>query len=99
MYEPLDEPLTVQADTPPSYVNKMQGIWLFLLLPWFPFAGLSGMAFDGGKKTSAYVFVWALWTYPLVLFIASMLKRRIPGAILLPFLNVFLFLASGGSSN
>jgi succinate-acetate transporter protein len=54
------------------------------------------MAFDGGKKTNAYVFVWAIWTYPLLLFIASMLKRRIPKAIFLPFPNVFLLLLSSG---
>ena len=97
MCEPLDESLNASPEAPPSYAKTMQGIWLFLLFPWFPFAGLSGMAFDGGKKTSAYVFVWAVWTYPAVLLAASRLKRRFPGAIFLPFVNVFLFLVSGGA--
>jgi hypothetical protein len=53
------------------------------------------MAFDAGPKTSVYVFVWSVWTYPLVALIASMLARRIPAAIFLPFVNVFLFVVSG----
>lgn len=91
MYEPLDEPAEVLSDCgPPKYIKTMQGIWLFLMLPWFPFAGLSGMAFDGGRKTAAYVFVWAVWTYPITVFFAWMLKRWRPEAIFLPLLNIVL---------
>ena len=93
MYEPADEPSGVLVDVgPPPYVKTMQGIWLFLMFPWFPFAGLSGMAFDGGRRTAAYVFVWAVWTYPITVFIAWILKRWSPKAIFLPFLNIFLIL-------
>ena len=97
MYEPTNEQSDVPADTPPSYVKTMQGIWLFLLIPWMPFAGLSGMAFDGGAKTSAYIFTCAVWTYPPALLVAWMLRRRVPEAIFLPFANILLSLISGTS--
>jgi hypothetical protein len=78
----------------PSYVNVLQGLWLFLLLLWLPFAGLcGGMAFDGGRTTGAYVVIWTVWTYPLSVVIAWILKRGVPVAILLPFANILVLFA------
>jgi len=70
-------------------------IWSVLLIPWLPFALLSGMAFDAGRTTAAYVFVWSAWTYPISVAIAFALRRKIPAFVLLPLLNVFGFLLSG----
>lgn len=84
MFEPLGpEPLK-------PAVKIMLGIWFLLLIPWLPFAGLSGMAFDGGYTLQAYIFVWAVWTYPITLGIAFLSRRKHPGLVWLPFLNLVL---------
>ena len=62
-------------------------VWLLLLLPWFLFAGLAGMAFDGGATLGAYVFVISVWTYPLSVLIVGLFRRRVPSLISLPILN------------
>ncbi len=93
MYEPLDAP----GDAPPRYVKKLLNFWVFMLIPWFPFAAMAGLAFDGGSTFAAYLFVWSVWTYPVVLIIAMILKRWIPNAMFLPFLNVVGFVLSGSS--
>ena len=83
-----------EAPPIPSYVKTLQGLWLFLLYPWGIFAGLSGLAFDDGPTTGAYIYVWAVWTYPLSVAIGWILKRRVPAAVLLPFANIFLLFVS-----
>jgi hypothetical protein len=87
----------VGSSTDPPFVKKLLGFWVFLLIPWFPFAALAGMAFDGGRTLNAYIFVWSLWTYPVALVISVILKRWVPNMILLPFLNIMGFLISGSS--
>jgi hypothetical protein len=61
--------------------------WIVLLVPWLVFAGLVGMALDGGPGTAAYLLIGSVWTYPLVVLAASILRRRKPALILLPILN------------
>jgi len=61
--------------------------WLVLILPWFVFAGLAGMAFDGGPTRGAYVFVISVWTYPLSVLIVGFFRRRVPWVTILPVLN------------
>jgi hypothetical protein len=97
MYEPLDEADVQVAKGPPAYVKRMQSIWLFLLMPWMLFAMGSGMAFDGGPTSSAYLFVWSVWTYPLVLIAAMILKKWIPQVMFLPFANIVMFMLSAGT--
>ena len=62
-------------------------IWVVLIIPWFLWAGLSGMAFDGGYTAEAYTFVWSVWTYPISVLIAAVLRRWRPEFVLLPILN------------
>ena len=62
-------------------------VWLVLLVPWFMYAPLAGLAFDGGVTLSASVAVWSLWTYPLTVIAAAVLRKLAPAFILLPFLN------------
>ena len=70
-------------------------IWAVLLVPWLPFAALSGMAFDGGPTLAAYLFVWGLLTYPVSLLIAWLLRKKAPFLVFLPCVNVILFCLSG----
>lgn len=69
-------------------------VWCALLVPWFPFALLSGMAFDGGPTIQAYLFAASVWTYPITVGIAAIFRKRVPGLLMLPLLNVFCFLGS-----
>ncbi len=63
-------------------------LWVILLAPWMVFAGLSGMAFDGGYTAEAYMFFWLLLTYPVSVAVAAFLRRWFPPAALLPVLNI-----------
>src|ERR1041385_4998030 len=76
-------------------VKFLLAVWFALLLPWFPFAALAGLAFAGGPKWSSYLFVWSLWTYPLILFIGFWFRRKAPVLSLLPVFNVIGFFVGG----
>jgi hypothetical protein len=80
---------------PESFVKIVLVIWAVLLIPWLPFAALSGLAFDGGPTLAAYVIVWALLTYPVSLLIAWLLRKKAPFLVFLPCVNVILFCLSG----
>jgi hypothetical protein len=69
--------------------------WFVLLIPWLPFAALAGMASDGGVPLTAYVFVGAIWSYPISLWIAFVARRKMPVLVLLPLLNVAAFCLVG----
>jgi len=69
------------------YVIVWLVIWCLLLIPWCLFAGLAGMAFDGGYTASAYAFAWSIWTYPISLAIAFLCRRRFPALVVLPLIH------------
>ena len=62
-------------------------VWVLLLLPWFFFAGLSGMAFDGGYTLEAYVFVISVWTYPISVAAVFIGRTRAPLLVFAPLMN------------
>lgn len=76
-------------------VRRMLVVWCVLLIPWFPFAALAGLTFDGGYTWSAYMFLWSNWTYPLTLAAAFAFKRKAPLLVFLPVLNVIGFFIGG----
>lgn len=76
-------------------VKAILAFWFILLVPWLPFAALAGMAFDGGAKWYAYLFVWSIWTYPITVGIAFGFRRKKPRLSLLPLANILGFLISG----
>jgi hypothetical protein len=78
-----------------TWVKRWLVLWFVLLIPWFPFAALAGLAFDGGPTWSAYMFVWAIWTYPITLATAFSFRRKIPFLVFLPMLNVIGFAIGG----
>ena len=63
-------------------------MWFVLLVPWFPFAFFAGMALDGPHDWKAYLFIAALWTYPINLYFAYQLRKKMGILALLPLLNV-----------
>lgn len=70
-------------------------IWCILLVPWVPFALLSGMAFDAGYTINAYIFVCSLLTYPVAILAAALGRRKKAFLALLPCVNLVGFLISG----
>jgi hypothetical protein len=69
--------------------------WLVLLLPWLPFAALSGMAFDAGSKFAVYVFVVSIWTYPVSVGFVWMFRENEPLVALLPCVNIVVWAVTG----
>jgi hypothetical protein len=79
----------------PTAAKALFVAWLVLLIPWFVFAPLSGMAFDSGPTAEAYTFVWSVWMYPVTVGIAAIVRRWMPWIVLLPFLNMAACFAPG----
>ena len=81
--------------TPKEVATRLFFIWLVLLLPWLFLAPLSLMAFDAGPTFKAYVFVWSIWTYPVPVGIAALVRKKVPAIALLPCLNIVACVVAG----
>jgi hypothetical protein len=66
-----------------------------LLVPWVPFAPLCAMAFDPGPSFEAYLFVTCVWSYPVTVFLAFILRQRVPMIGFLPCLNFAILFVYG----
>ena len=76
----------------PRVVLVMLIIWCILLvLGALPGLMLTGMAFEGGDTLDAYLSVIAVWSYPPLVAIAFIFRRRKPRLVYLPLLTVALF--------
>jgi len=66
----------------------MLTIWFVILVPWLPLFTImgTGMAFEGGNRGGAYVFIAMVWTYPALVAIAFFSRRRKPILVWLPWL-------------
>jgi hypothetical protein len=78
-----------------QYEELLFRFWVFLLLPWLIVAPLSGMAFDAGYKFAVYVFVFAIWTYPVSVAMVWKFREKIPLIALLPCVNAAASFISG----
>jgi len=67
--------------------------WLILLVPWLYLAPISLMAI--GTTRNANTIVWAIWTYPVAVLIAAIVRKWEPTIVLLPFLNIGALFLSG----
>jgi len=65
-------------------------LWIILALPWLIFAPRLGMVFDSGEPHSlkVYTLLVAVWSYPLAVTLAAVLRHKMPMIAFLPFLNV-----------
>lgn len=68
-------------------------IWFLLLAPWFYILGLTGMMWDSGNplKVGERAFIASIVTYPVMLVISLTFRRKLPALVLLPLLNVGVF--------
>lgn len=82
-YFPQREPLDLT-------VKIMLIVWCVLLIPWFAFALVAGMAFDGGPTAAAYIVVWDVFTYPIAVGISFYYRRKHTRLIWLPAVNLVL---------
>jgi hypothetical protein len=53
------------------------------------------MAIGDAPGSKAYVFVWSIWTYPVVVGIVWILKKKMPLIALLPCLNIVACVVAG----
>jgi hypothetical protein len=63
------------------------------------FAGVVGMAFDGGPCWEAYLLVWGTLSYPVSLVLAVTLRKRLSAIIYLPALNIIVVLFCSSLAN
>ena len=70
-------------------------LWMVLLVPWFLFATVSGMAFDAGPSLAVYIFVASIWTYPVSVGFVWWFRDREPLIALLPCVNIAVWVISG----
>jgi hypothetical protein len=61
--------------------------WIILMIPWLEVAPVAAMAFDGGDSAEARLFVWSVWTFPISVLAAILLRKVAPVCVLLPILN------------
>jgi hypothetical protein len=76
-----------------KFARRLFVLWLVLLAPWLFLAPLALMAFDAGPTSEAYVFVYSIWTYPVAVGIVAIFRKKIPGIVLLPSLNILALLS------
>jgi len=53
------------------------------------------MAFDSGDSFKGRFFVFSVWTYPIAVGIALLLRKVKPWLVLLPYANLLAFFLSG----
>ena len=80
------------SEAPPlnTTVRIMLIIWCVLLVPWLMLALVTGMAFDAGYTTAAYLVALDVYTYPVTVGISFYYRRKHARLVWLPFLNFIL---------
>lgn len=74
------DPVSAQNEVRPPRLLRAFVVQALLLIPWVPFAALSGMAYDNGRLWPAILFVGPFQAYPLLIIFfisgAAILKSR-----------------------
>jgi hypothetical protein len=71
-----------------TWVKSMLVLWSILFVPW-PLAVMgAGMSGEGGRNQAAVeVLVWAVLSYPVLVFFSFVFRRRKPQLVFLPALS------------
>jgi hypothetical protein len=86
---------TFVKETWPELVRKtLLIISVVLLVPWAPYAMVSGMAFDGwpDHARATIVVVTVMWSYPFLVALGYVISTWFAWAILLPWVDILIFL-------
>lgn len=77
------------------WVKAALTLWIVTLPVTLLFAALSAMASEAGYSWHMYLFMWSAFTYPLSVIAAFWFRRERPRLVLLPCVNIALWLFSG----
>ena len=87
---------TVEPPPLEAWVKSMLALWSVLLVPWpiaLMGAGMSGEG--GGNKVAVLALVWSVISYPALVFVAFIFRRRMPRLVFLPALSFAAGFAAG----
>jgi len=65
-------------------------IWAVLLPFWLVISPFLGMAFDAPPTLAIYLGVFSVWSFPIPVIVAWLLKERAPATVFLPLLNLLV---------
>lgn len=82
-----DSATKMEGEATARSTKILLGVWLLLLVPWLFFAPLSAMVFDAGYTFDAYLLVWSVWTYPIMVLAAALLRKKKADFVFLPLIN------------
>lgn len=87
MFETL-EPARTPLQT---NVKVALALWFVLLVPWLPLATMGvGMASEAAGYTDVFALALSLWSYPVLMVVAFLQRRRRPNNGLAPIFSVVL---------
>jgi hypothetical protein len=88
------------VDPPPLEVGvkSMLVLWSILFVPW-PVALIgAGMSSEGGgNESAALTLCWSVISYPALVFVAFVFRRRMPRLVFLPALSFGVGIIAGCS--
>jgi hypothetical protein len=71
-----------------DWTSSVLMMWAFLLVPWIPLAVGTNMTFEDGYTIRACVFMVSVLTYPIMLALAAVLRRKQRWLVFLPCINL-----------
>lgn len=81
-----------QAPRTRNSVRLILLVWLFLMFPWAYYAMMSPLFFSTGSTAEDHQFFWKLWTYPVAVAAAILLRRRAPILVVLPATSMYFIM-------
>jgi hypothetical protein len=71
-----------------DWTSSVLMMWAFLLVPWIPLAIGTNMTFEDGYTIRACVVMASVLTYPMMLALAAILRRKRRWLVFLPCINL-----------
>jgi hypothetical protein len=78
----------MQASSQIDWRKDLLLVWVVLLPLWIPLAMVSLMPAADSGTIDAYVFAGSILTYPLVVLIVAIFRRRVKWIVFAPCINI-----------